>query len=96
MSDTQLQTTKPKQRKPRKAPPPLAVMSSVEEMAQVNLVGKVEPSPTSWDNLPVYAVFSGSSDGSFPMIKVNKSMYSDMRTGQAYRCGSGRCYRIFF
>lgn len=96
MSDTHLQVDKAKKRKPRKAPPPLAVMGSAEEMAVITLTGKVESTPTSWDNLPTYSVFSGSPDGSFPMMKVSKRQYADMRTGKSTECGSGRCYRIFF
>ncbi|UYD38961.1 hypothetical protein [Tolypothrix sp. PCC 7601] len=96
MSDTHLQVDKTRKRKPRRQPPPLAVMGSVEEMQTISITGKVDSTPTTWENLPPYSIFSGSPDGSFPMIKVTKRQYADMRTGKSTECGSGRCYRIFF
>lgn len=85
-------TVKPK--KTRKALPSLQGGAGASQMETVTYTSKVEASPTNWENLPLYAVFSLASDGSYPLIKVSKSKYADLRTGNSEWVGSGRCYRV--
>lgn len=88
------QEDKPKKRKPRPALPALAAVAGASEMTEVKLTGWVDSSPTNWESLPVYSLFSRSADGSFPLFKKSKSQYVDLRTGKSEWCGSGRCYKV--
>lgn len=85
-----------KQRRPRRQPPPLPSVAGASEMNSATYDCKVDNSPIGWDALPLWSAFSLSADGSYPHVKVSKSQYRDLRTGRAYSCGSGRCYKIIF
>ena len=76
--------------------PSLPSVASASDMADAAYECKVETSPILWDALPLYGVFSLSSDGSYPKIKVHKSKFCDLRTGKSELTGSGRCYRVIF
>lgn len=84
----------PKKLKPRKPLPPLVTSAGANEMPEVSYAGRVENSPVNWVDLPRYALFSGSPDGSYPLLKISKTQYVDLRTGKSNWCGSGRCYRV--
>lgn len=86
----------PKQRRQRRQPPPLPSAAGASEMSNVTYQCKVDNAPISWDALPLWTPFSLSADGSYPHMKVSKRQYCDLRTGRAYSCGSGRCYKIIF
>jgi hypothetical protein len=94
MSELIKQEKEPKKLKPRKPLPPLITSAGANEMPEVNYLGRVENSPTNWGDLPRYALFSGSADGSYPLLKISKTQYVDLRTGKSQWCGSGRCYRV--
>lgn len=87
---------KPRVRRQRKALPSLPSMASGTEMTDVTYNCKVDTTPISWEQLPIYAMFSLSADGSFPQIKVSKSRRFEIRSGNSHPCGSGRCYRVVF
>ena len=102
MSDTQTLSNgkmtdgKPKVKRQRRQPPPLPSVAGASDMADVKFDCKVDASPSGWDALPLWASFSLSSDGSYLKVKVSKSQFCDLRTGQSTSAGSGRCYRVFF
>jgi hypothetical protein len=80
----------------RRALPSLPSTASASEMGSVSYEVKVEATPTNWEALPIYSVFSLSPDGSYPLIKVHRSKYADLRTGNSHAVGSGRCFRVIF
>lgn len=90
------ESKEPKQRRPRRQPPPLPTVAAGNEMTTTTYECKVDKTQVSWDALPLWTPFSLSADGSYPHVKVSKSQYCDLRTGRAYAVGSGRCYRIIF
>jgi hypothetical protein len=90
------ESKEPKQRRPRRQPPPLPSVAGASEMNTATYECKVDNAPISWDALALWTPFSLSADGSYPHVKVSKSQYCDLRTGRAYPVGSGRCYRIIF
>lgn len=83
-----------KKKRPPRALPSLAAAAGASDMANVVYNCKVDTTPISWDNLPIYSLFSRSADGSFPLFKISKSQYADLRTGKSEWCGSGRCYKV--
>lgn len=76
--------------------PALAAVAGASDMTDARYDCKVDTSPISWDSLPLYSVFSLSSDGSYPMVKVSRSKAADLRTRNSQLVGSGRCYRVVF
>ena len=74
--------------------PSLPTASSVSDMAQVAYKGLVDNTPTEWNQLKNYELFSLSSDGSFPMIKVSRSKAVQLHDREVLMVGSGRCYRV--
>ena len=92
----ELNNDKPRTRRQRKALPSLPSTTSATEMVDVEYSCKVDTTPITWESLPLYSVFSLSSDGSFPQIKLSKSRRFEIRTGNSHPCGSGRCYRVMF
>jgi hypothetical protein len=50
-----------------------------------------------WSELPVGAMFSTNSDGSFPLMKWSKSSFRDVRTLEATTNvqGNSKVYRVF-
>lgn len=91
-----LNTDKPRKRRQRKALPSLPSVASATEMTNVNYSCKVDTTPVSWEQLPLYALFSLSGDGSYPQVKISKSRRFEIRSGNSFPCGSGRCYRVMF
>lgn len=85
-----------KKKRPRRQPPPLPSAAGATDMADVHYPCKVDSSPISWGELPLWSAFSLSSDGSYPQVKVSQSAYCDLRTRKSYRAGSGRCYQVIF
>lgn len=94
--ESSIDNDKPRKRRQRKALPSLPSTTSASEMVDVEYSCKVDTTPITWESLPLYAMFSLSSDGSFPQIKVSKSRRFEIRTGNSHPCGSGRCYRVMF
>lgn len=80
----------------RRTLPSLPSTASASEMSSATYEVKVDTTPTNWDALPIYSVFSLSADGSYPLIKVHRSKYADLRTGNSHAVGSGRCFRVIF
>lgn len=76
--------------------PPLPSAPGASEMTDAAYSCKVDSSPTNWESVPLYSAFSLSSDGSFPKVKVTRSKYCDLRSGNSQPAGSGRCYRVIF
>lgn len=74
--------------------PSLQSVTGTSEMAEASFIGRVDKSPTEWQLLPLYAVFSTAEDGSHPHLKVSKSKCVSLVDGKAYPVGSGRCYRL--
>lgn len=99
MTDTQVQQNgvKPalKQKRIRNLPS-LSLTSNASDMGDVTYTCKVDNSPSSWDALPINAIFSLSADGSYPKLKIHKSKACDLRTSESIPVGGGRCYRVFF
>lgn len=87
---------KPRTRRQRKALPSLPSTTSATEMVDVEYSCKVDTTPITWEQLPLYSVFSLCADGSYPQIKLSKSRRFEIRTGNSHPCGSGRCYRVMF
>ena len=87
---------KPRTRRQRKALPSLPSTTSATEMVDVEYRCKVDTTPITWEQLPLYSVFSLCADGSYPQIKLSKSRRFEIRTGNSHPCGSGRCYRVMF
>lgn len=85
-----------KVKRAKRQPPPLPSVAGASDMADIKFDCKVDTTPTGWDALPLWASFSLSSDGSYLKVKVSKSQFCDLRTGQSTSAGSGRCYRVFF
>ncbi|MGB3755052.1 MAG: hypothetical protein WBA07_01580 [Rivularia sp. (in: cyanobacteria)] len=84
---------KPSKKRTRSLPT-LPSVASASDMTDVTYSCKADSTPTSWDVLPLYGVFSLSPDGSFPMVKISKSKACDLRTAKSIPVGSGRCYRV--
>ena len=80
----------------RRTLPSLPSTASASEMISATYEVKVDVTPVNWDALPIYSVFSLSADGSYPLIKVHRSKYADLRTGNSHAVGSGRCFRVIF
>ncbi len=80
----------------RRSLPALPSTASASEMSSVTYEAKVDSTPVNWDALPIHSVFSLSGDGSYPLVKVHRSKYCDLRTGNSHAVGSGRCYRVSF
>jgi hypothetical protein len=99
MTEVQVQNNgvKPavKQKRSRNLPS-LSLTSNASDMSDSTYTCKVDNSPSSWDALPINAVFSLSADGSYPKVKIHKSKACDLRTGDSIAVGGGRCYRVFF
>lgn len=93
---TAIQGGKAKAKNPpsRRNLPSLPTASSVSDMAQVTYRGLVDNTPTEWNQLKNYELFSLSSDGSFPMVKCSRSKAVQLHDRQVMMVGSGRCYRI--
>lgn len=87
---------KPVKRKQRKALPSLPSVAGATEMSDVTYSCKVDSTAISWEQLPLYALFSLSPDGSYPQVKISKSRRFEIRSGNSFPCGSGRCFRVFF
>lgn len=80
----------------RRALPSLPSTASASEMSSTTYEVKVDTTPVNWEALPIYSVFSLSPDGSYPLVKVHRSKYADLRTGNSHAVGSGRCFRVVF
>ncbi len=80
----------------RRSLPALPSTASASEMGSVTYEAKVDSTPVNWDALPIHSVFSLCADGSYPLVKVHRSKYCDLRTGNSHAVGSGRCYRVIF
>ncbi len=80
----------------RRTLPSLPSTASASEIGSVTYEAKVDTTPTNWDALPIYSVFSLSPDGSYALMKVHRSKYCDLRTGNSHAVGSGRCFRVIF
>ena len=80
----------------RKNFPSLPSAAGAAEMGDINYSCKVDTSPTLWESLPLYSVFSLSPDGSYPLVNVTRSKACELRTGKSIFAGSGRCYRVVF
>ena len=76
--------------------PSLPSAPGASQMSDVSYQCKVDSSPTSWESVPLYCLFSQSADGSYPLVKVSRSKAADLRTGKSMPVGSGRCYRVIF
>lgn len=87
---------KPQSRRQRKALPSLPSVASGTDMTDVEYRCKVDTTPITWEQLPLYSMFSLSPDGSFPQVKISKSRRFEIRTAKSHPCGSGRCYRVMF
>ena len=95
--DKQLSNSdKPIKHRQRKALPSLPSVASASEMVDVVYSCKVDTTPITWEQLPLYAMFSLSPDGSYPQVKISKSRRFEIRSGNSHPCGSGRCYRVMF
>jgi len=92
----EVQPSKIKTKRPRRALPPLPSVAGASEMVDAVFNCKVDSTPSNWESVPLWSAFSLSPDGSFPKVKVTKSKFSDLRTGKSDPAGSGRCYRIIF
>ncbi|MEG3879319.1 hypothetical protein QT972_18360 [Microcoleus sp. herbarium7] len=70
--------------------------TSAESMADVSWTGKVDTQGCEWSQLPTFAGFSTSPDGSFPKVKDSVSSYIDIKT-QVHEIdiASGRVYRVY-
>ena len=96
-TDSQQQNNdKPRTRRQRKALPSLPSTTSATEMVDVEYRCKVDTTPITWEQLPLYSMFSLSPDGSFPQVKISKSRRFELRSANSFPCGSGRCYRVMF
>lgn len=93
IKDTQ---AKDKKKRPKRQPPPLPAASGASDLADIVYNCKVDASAIAWESLPIWSVFSLSADGSYPLVKVSRSLYCDIRTGKSYSAGSGRCYKVIF
>lgn len=80
----------------RRVLPSLPSTASANDMASASYEVKVDTTPVNWDALPLYSVFSLCADGSYPLVKVHRSKYCDLRTGNSHAVGSGRCFRVIF
>lgn len=80
----------------RRSLPSLPSAPGASQMLDVNYQCKVDSSPSSWETVPLYSLFSQSADGSYPLVKVSRSKAADLRTGKSMPVGSGRCYRVVF
>ncbi|WP_088243844.1 hypothetical protein [Calothrix rhizosoleniae] len=74
--------------------PSLPTASSLSDMNQATYKGLVDSTPTEWNYLKNYEMFSLSADGSFPMMKVSCSKAVQIHNREVMMVGSGRCYRI--
>lgn len=95
-SEQLLNNDKPRTRRQRKALPSLPSVASGTDMTDVEYRCKVDTTPITWEQLPLYSLFSLSPDGSFPQVKISKSRRFEIRTAKSHPCGSGRCYRVMF
>lgn len=70
--------------------------TSAESMADMSWTGKVDTQGCEWSQLPTFAGFSTSPDGSFPKVKDSVSSYIDIKT-QAHEIdiASGRVHRVY-
>lgn len=74
--------------------PPLPT-ASAGTLADFNISTKLDGSPTNFESLPLYALFTLTSDGSGDLyIKIAKNKYASIKQGNSYFAGSGRCYRV--
>lgn len=80
----------------RRSLPSLPSTPGASQMGDIAYNCKVDSSPTSWESVPLYCLFSQSADGSYPLVKVSRSKAADLRTGKSLPVGSGRCYRVVF
>lgn len=74
--------------------PSLPTASSLSDMNKATYTGLVDNTPTEWNYLKNYEMFSLSADGSFPMMKVSCSKAVMIHNREVMMVGSGRCYRI--
>lgn len=73
-----------------------SVGSSSGDTADVTLTCKVDTSGMEWSELPTFAAFSTSPDGSFLKVKDSRSSYIELKTGQhEIDIASGRVYRVY-
>ena len=96
ISEESSNNDKPRKRRQRKALPSLPSVASGTDMTDVEYRCKVDTTPITWEQLPIYSMFSLSPDGSFPQVKISKSRRFELRTANSFPCGSGRCYRVMF
>jgi hypothetical protein len=58
--------------------------------------GLSDKTPIEWNQLKNYEIFSLSSDGSFPLMKVSRSKAVRLSDREVLMVGGGRCYRVSF
>ena len=68
--------------------------SASEDMAKAEYSGLVDKTPTDWRSLENYALFSLTSDGLFPMLKVARNKAVRLFDRNVQMVEAGRCYRI--
>lgn len=74
----------------------IAQMAGAEEMKEVSHTYKVDTLTTEWKNVPLFTLFSRSSDGSFPCLKSSKSSFIDIgRERQETNIFAGNVYRLY-
>ncbi|MGI8500434.1 MAG: hypothetical protein ACR2LR_04760 [Hassallia sp.] len=83
-----------KDAKQRRHLPSLPSATSATEMNSVTYNGLSDKTPVEWSFLKNYELFSLSSDGSFPMMKVSRSKAVRLSDREVLMVGGGRCYRV--
>jgi hypothetical protein len=80
--------------RPKRILPSLQASARTSDLNDTTYICKVESSVTQWEQLPLYALFSLTADGSYPKIKVSRSKYCDIRSMASDWAGTGSCYRV--
>jgi hypothetical protein len=83
-----------KNSKQRRDLPSLPSATSATEMNSVTYNGLADKTPVEWSFLKNYEIFSLSSDGSFPMMKVSCSKAVRLSNREVLMVGGGRCHRV--
>jgi hypothetical protein len=74
--------------------PGLPSASSAKDMQQALYTCLIDRTPTEFNSLDNYEMFSMSDDGSFPMIKVSKSKATRLGDRKVFQTGGGRVFRV--
>ena len=78
----------------QRALPTLPTEAANSDMTEVTYSFLVNPTAVNWSELPLYSLFSLSSDGAHLHIKVSRSRAAELKTRRAFPVGSGRCFKV--